>query len=301
MIHSYPSVYALGHRAIPDVMSGNVVIEEKVDGSQFSMSVDENGELSCRSKGQELIVSHPEGMFKAGVDTALALKDQLKPGWIYRCEYLAKRKHNALAYERVPNKHIIVFDICKPGEVYMSPVEKSEEAARLGLECVPLYYAGPMPTIETLKAYLNIPSILGGQTEGMVIKNYDRFTLEKKISIARFVREGFKELNASEWKKSNPSPSDFVQVLIVKYRTDARYMKALQHLRERGALTDTPKDIGFLVHEVEADVYADSHEDIRDSLFEHFWPTIKRGVCNGVPDWYKNHLAEQAFGQSLNA
>ena len=301
MINSYPSVFALGHRAIPDLMSGNVVIEEKVDGSQFSMSVDEQGELACRSKGKELIIDHPEGMFHAAIDTALSLKDQLLPGWVYRCEYLAKRKHNALAYERVPVKHIIVFDICRVGETYMSPAEKAAEAQRLGLECVPLYYEGPMPTIETLKAYLDISSILGGMTEGMAIKNYNRFTLEKKISIARFVRDGFKELNSAEWKKSNPTQNDFVQVLIGKYRTDARFLKAVGHLRESGALTDTPKDIGLLVHEIESDVYTDSHEDIRDALFDHFWPNVRRGICNGVPDWYKNHLAQQVFDQRPNA
>ena len=135
----------------------------------------------------------------------------------------------------------------------------------------------------------------------MAIKNYNRFTLEKKISIARFVRDGFKELNSAEWKKSNPTQNDFVQVLISKYRTDARFLKAVQHLRESGKLTDTPKDIGLLVHEIESDVYADSHEDIRDALFDHFWPNVRRGICNGVPDWYKNQLAEQAFNQSLDA
>jgi hypothetical protein len=64
----------------------------------------------------------------------------------------------------VPVKHIIVivFDICRVGETYMFPAEKAAEAQRLGLECVPLYYEGPMPTIETLKAYLDISSILGG-------------------------------------------------------------------------------------------------------------------------------------------
>lgn len=34
--HSYPSIYALGHRAIVDLLKGPVFIEEKIDGSQFS-------------------------------------------------------------------------------------------------------------------------------------------------------------------------------------------------------------------------------------------------------------------------
>jgi len=34
---SYPSIYNLGHRYLGDLLDGPVVVEEKVDGSQFSM------------------------------------------------------------------------------------------------------------------------------------------------------------------------------------------------------------------------------------------------------------------------
>jgi ATP-dependent RNA circularization protein (DNA/RNA ligase family) len=39
MILSYPSIYALGHRAIRELFDGPVVVEEKIDGSQFSFGV----------------------------------------------------------------------------------------------------------------------------------------------------------------------------------------------------------------------------------------------------------------------
>lgn len=51
MINSYPSIYSLGHRYISELFSGPVVIQEKIDGSQFSFG-NLNGKLFCRSKGQ---------------------------------------------------------------------------------------------------------------------------------------------------------------------------------------------------------------------------------------------------------
>lgn len=32
--HSYPKLYAMGHRAIADILLDDVIVQEKVDGSQ---------------------------------------------------------------------------------------------------------------------------------------------------------------------------------------------------------------------------------------------------------------------------
>lgn len=42
--HSYPSIYNLGHRYIADLLTVPVIVEEKIDGSQFSFGLDEEGE-----------------------------------------------------------------------------------------------------------------------------------------------------------------------------------------------------------------------------------------------------------------
>ena len=38
-ISSYPKIYSLGHAAILDLLDGRVIVEEKVDGSQFSFGL----------------------------------------------------------------------------------------------------------------------------------------------------------------------------------------------------------------------------------------------------------------------
>lgn len=293
-LSSYPEIHAVGHRAIKSIFDGPVVIEEKVDGSQFSMCRALNGDMLCRSKGKDIVIDAPEKMFNAAIETARCL--DLHPGWVYRGEYLRAPKHNTLAYDRIPAKHIILFDVMTGMEMYLTPAEKHIEARRLGLECVPTLHEGVInPEAISLPALaeelLGRDSILGGvKVEGFVIKNYNQFTPDGKIAIAKHVSEAFKEKHLHEWKKSNPTQSDVVQHLVGELKTNARWQKAVQHLRDNGTLTETPKDIGALLKEVQADVLKEEESEIRDRLFKHFWPQIQRGIIAGLPEWYKQSI-----------
>lgn len=297
MLSSYPSIYAVGHRYLAELFNGPAVIEEKIDGSQFSFGVEPmigGTKLILRSKGQEIFPAVPERMFEKAVATALWLYNQefLKVGWTYRCEYLQKPKHNTLEYARVPAKHLILFDIQTGPEIYLSPEEKRREADRLGLECVPCYLDGDWTNPRAwLETFFVRDSVLGGcKIEGVVVKNYGRFGIDKKILIGKFVSAAFKEKHSGEWRKSNPTKADIVEDLISQLKTDARWRKAIQHLRERGAITDTPADIGPLLAEIKADVSREEADAIKDALFKHFWPSIARGIISGFPEFYKNEL-----------
>ena len=294
-IHGYPNVYAIGHKAIDGLFSSDVTVEEKIDGSQFSFGVID-GELQCRSKGKPIIVDAPEKMFAMAVASAKNLETLLKPGWVYRGEYLQKPKHNALEYARVPASNIIIFDICPSLESYLSHAEKFGECARIGLECVPLLYQGRVENMDEMLAFLERDSILGGtKVEGIVVKNYNLFTPDKKVAMGKYVREDFKETLAKEWGKANPSRGDILERLIAHYKTEARWQKAVQHLREAGTLEGSPRDIGALIKEVPADILKECADEIKNDLFEYFWPKIQRATVGGLPEWYKRELAKSAF------
>ena len=294
--HSYPSVYALGHRALVDLFADDVIVEEKIDGSQFSFGVFD-GVLRCRSKGQQIILDGPvEGMFKAAVATAIDLAPLLRDGWTYRAEYLQKPAHNALAYGRVPERHLIVFDINTDLEAYLTYEEKAAEAARIGLEVVPLIGAGRYTEPSEIYAMLARESVLGGQmVEGVVIKNYARFGLDKKVLIGKYVSEAFKEVHAKTWRIANPRKADIVDQIIERYATEARWQKAVQHLRDDGRLQSAPQDIGPLMVEVQADVEKECREEIAAVLYSWAWPQIKRRLSGGLPEWYKQQLLTSQF------
>ena len=291
--HTYPSIFALGHRAITDLLADEVLVEEKIDGSQFSFGLFD-GEFRCRSKGAAINIIAPEKMFKKAVDHIQTLS--LTPGWTYRAEFLGKPKHNVLAYDRVPTGNLIIFDINPDHELYLTYDEKVVEAHRLGLEYAPRLLQGKLTDVEVFRELLNTISVLGGQKiEGVVIKNYSRFGLDKKVLMGKFVSEKYKEVHSAEWKKENPTGKDVLGLLSEKYRTPARWQKALQHLRDAGNIEGSPKDIGFLMKEVWPDIEKECKEEIKDQLYKWAAPHLRRGSTRGLPEWYKQLLMESQF------
>lgn len=297
-LRSYPTVFGLGHRAISDLFSGPVLVESKVDGSAISFAVNDAGELSIRSKNAEINPDAPEGMFALAIEQIQARRDLLHPGYIYRGEYLRASKHNTLKYDRMPKGNIIIFDIdlADQDQVYLDWQHKHDEAERIGFECVPKLYEGVVDSVDQLKVFLDRESILGGtKVEGIVIKNYEVMTSEKKVAMGKWVNESFKEVHGDEWRKANPTKQDIVDSLIARYRTPARWDKAIFHLRDAGKLEGSPRYIGMLLKEIPEDILKECEGEIKDALFAHFWPAIRRGVIAGFPEFYKVKLAESTF------
>ena len=289
------SIYQIGHKAVSGILDGPAVVEEKIDGSFFSFSICE-GEVHCRSKGATLNVLAPEKMFAAGIETVKEIAPLLKEGWQYRGEYLAKPHHNALTYSRIPNKHIIIFDILTGEEEYLPYGAKAQEAGRLGLETVHLLHVGPVPNLDVFRTMLETESILGGQKiEGVVIKRYDLFGLDKKALFAKYVSEAFREVHAAEWKQANPGQGDIIQILIAKYGTPARWQKARLHLREQGLLEGSMRDTPLLMKETQEDTEKECREEILDDVWKWLWPKVRRGVVSGLPEWLKEQLLQEAF------
>jgi len=298
--HSYPKIYNLGHRYLKDLFLDEVIIEEKVDGSQFSFGkfLNEEGKeyLKCRSKGCQLNTDYPEKMFSVAVNQVKEMFDTLSLGWTYRAEYLQKPKHNSLVYDRVPQKNLIIFDINPSEERYLSYQDKENECNRLGLELVPCIFHGKIDTPNKVLEYLQQTSILGGQKiEGVVIKNYSRFGLDKKVLMGKYVSESFKEVHNKEWKNSNPAGKDIIQNLIMMYKTPARWNKTVQHLKEAGKLDESPKDIGLLIKECKDDILKECEDEIKDKLFNWAKNNILRGCTSGLPEWYKEQLLKNQF------
>lgn len=297
-LNSYPSIFNVGHAAVKDLFKDPVYVQEKIDGSQFSFGVDLNGVLYARSKGASLNLEAPEKMFSEAVATVKELQPLLHPGWTYRGEYLKKPNHNTLIYMRVPNKHVILFDINTGLEEYLGYSDVVVEATRLGLETVPLLHEGVIEDLNEFRKFLETVSVLGGnKVEGVVIKpvGYNVFGKDKKALMAKFVSEAFKEAHQGAWKEANPGQSDILIKLSIDYKTVARWQKAVQHLKETGELTDSPQDIGKLINEVGRDTDKECQEEIKHLLYKWAWPKLSRAIIAGLPEWYKEELLKKQF------
>lgn len=292
-IPSYSSIFAMGHKATVDMFNVPVLVEEKIDGSQMSWMKDEAGEVHFRSKGAVIYQGAVQKLFQPAVDHILSVKDHLKPGVIYRGEVVSKPKHNVLAYDRAPRGYVVLFDVDIGLENYVDAPAKDVCADCLGLE-VPQVLAlwTERPTMEAMLALLTTPSMLGGQLiEGFVMKAYGLYGPDKKTLMAKYVSERFKEVHKRSFK-ADGDKGDIFDQLEAAFRTEARWEKAVQHLRDAGTLVGSPRDIGPLLKEVAEDVEREEAEAVKEKLWQWARKMFLRKVTGGLPEWYKKKLLE---------
>ena len=181
-------------------------------------------------------------------------------------------------------------------EEYISYSEKVAEFARIGFETVPLIYSGEVKTTSMFLDFLERESILGGpKIEGVVVKNYSQFSLDKKVSMGKYVSEKFKEIAGTDWKDRNPTGKDIILRLGDTYKTEARWQKAVAHLREEGKIEGSPKDIGILIKTAKEDIEKECRAEIEQELYKWAIENILRQAINGLPQWYKSTLLDTAF------
>lgn len=298
-LRSYPKIYPIDHPVLKKLFDGPVVCQEKIDGSQFSFGVIE-GQLCMRSRGSEVFPETADKLFRGAANAVKYLYENggLTEGWVYRAEVISKPKHNTLQYQRVPNGFLVLFDIDTGLETRLSPVEVGMVAAGLDLEVVPTFSIAGDWTLDKLKAVLEdtAPLLGGPMIEGLVIKNFNQFNpRDGKMLMGKVVNEVFREKHARQWKKDNPTKRDVIETLIESLRTEARWEKAVQHMRERGDLQNAPQDIGPLLKELQQDVLAEEAEWVAAKLTEAFMQDILRGVTRGFPEWYKIRIVESQF------
>jgi len=107
------------------------------------------------------------------------------------------------------------------------------------------------------------------------------------------VSEEFKETHKVAWK--GKGGKNKIDVFLDSFNTEARWNKAIQHMRDAGSLTHSPKDIGSLIKEIQMDIIDECAGDIKEKLFKLFVPEIQRKACKGFPEYYKQQLLEGAF------
>src|SRR3989304_3383944 len=96
---SYPKVYGYGHKYLTDLLkSGVTVVQEKVDGSQFSFRKVESGEVQFRSRTAIIQPEQPPNMFAPAVKYVLSVATLLVADATYRGEAFHKQKDKPALY-----------------------------------------------------------------------------------------------------------------------------------------------------------------------------------------------------------
>src|SRR3990172_1111217 len=278
LISDYGKIPHVGHRDLRQLFDGEVVVQEKIDGSQFSAYLDERGELHVRSKGAPLDLEKDgaKGLFSASIQHLLRVKENMLQGMVFRFEALSRPKHNVLAYERVPAGNLVLYDVYQDGE----PVDIGYVAEQLEVEPVQTVYVGPCSEADLSGFLAAKPQLGGAMIEGVVIKNY-AFGLKGK-----FVAPRFQEIMHNRPPRA-PRESPVVD-LGRKYCSEARWEKAIAHLRDAGKIGPEAanSDIGLIIREVQRDVIEECGDEIRQELFTAYAKELRGAWISGLPEWY---------------
>lgn len=300
----YPKILPIGHRVINKLWDGEVELTEKVDGSQFrfgkvpAQTVDIHTgletEVACGTKRTRLDLKNPDHLFRPAVAHILKVHNLLPEDIFFFAETLARQKHNTLRYETVPKNHIALF----AGFTYdMTPIPYSELqvwAEQLEVDVVPILYRGVHCGIDAVIKLLETESYLGGPTiEGVVAKNYNHSAMIDDnryypYLVGKYVSEEFKEKHQKNFKAG--SRKETLIEFFKSYNTEARWSKAIQHLRDEGKLTGEPKDIGPLIKELTEDFIMEEKENVKIRLWAEYKKQIIHYVIKGFPEWYKKQI-----------
>ena len=294
---AFPKILHIGDKQILDLFEGEVEITEKIDGSQLGFGKTIDGELIIRSKGREISLDNADKLFLPAILYINSIADRIENGWFYYAETLHAPRHSTLAYDRVPTNHIALFAVYDSEQrVFHNYDAITHQAEKLGVDAVPLLLRGEASPEKVLEMVKGTKSYLGGQNvEGVVVKAYKPWMFMGQIPLSvmsgKYVTEEFREVHNNDWSRLNTGKGKF-DVLKENYRSQARWMKAVQHLRDNGELTGTPKDIGALIKETRVDIETEERENIKDALYAIYKEDILKYSVFGLAQWYKKELVK---------
>jgi hypothetical protein len=178
-------------------LSGNVVVEEKVDGANLGLSLDEAGRLRAQNRGSYLDPSNLTGQWKPlqrwlatrrfALAEALGLELLLFGEWCYAV--------HSVRYTRLPD-WFLAFDVYDRLEGAFWSVERRDALARhLNLATVPSLGHGRFK-LDTLTTLLGQSALGDGPAEGLYIRREQRGRLLQR---AKLVRAEFAQAISDHW------------------------------------------------------------------------------------------------------
>lgn len=231
MFRTYDKIIRLGKEETDGILQGTVHVEEKVDGANLSVWLEEDG-IHVGSRNNDLTKNGNE--FNGAVEYCKnheGISNLLRDYPTYRLygEWLVK---HTVEYKATAYRKFYLFDILDASaEIYMASPMVHELADRYGIEQVPLIATIESPTMEQLNELMG-KSQFGDRGEGIVIKNPGFINQFGKHCYAKIVSESFKEDNGVVFGGNNKFSDSYWEMYVVnKYMTLARVEKIMHKLQ----------------------------------------------------------------------
>ncbi len=181
------------------LLTGTVVVEEKLDGANLGLSLGPDGRLRAQNRGQYLVEPYTGQFSRLSAWLAqhrYSLTDNLDDTLILFGEWCAAR--HSLDYEALPDWWVL-FDVYdRTRQRFWSSTRRNALADTLGLAVVPKMLRGPA-TLPELKSLLDtcISHYRAGPPEGLVIRNESIDWCEAR---AKLVRAEFTQTLREHWR-----------------------------------------------------------------------------------------------------
>lgn len=257
---------------ILEYLGSTIVVQEKLDGANASFTL-ENGQLIAYSRRMKLDQENDLRGFYSWVHTID--HELLNNNYLYFGEWLVKHK---IDYGKHMNQFYL-FDVYdKTQERYVHFEIVKQEARRIGLNLIPVFYEGEAVSLDQLQAYVGL-SKLGTTGEGIVIKNID-YTYKGRQVYTKIVNDNFREIKIKTPKKKLTKTKE--GQFIDQFLTEARIEKMLFNLMDEKIIDENFefKDKGTILKHLNVRLYEDLLEEEEESLGEEFDPKLLRQLLS---------------------
>jgi len=189
----------LAPQEVSEILAGDVVVEEKVDGANLGLSVSDDGELRGQNRGSYLELDAPQGQWKPLkrwlATRRQALIDALAPNLMLFGEWCYAV--HSVRYTRLPD-WFLAFDVYdRSTGAFWSVDRRNELAGTLGIVTVPELSRGRY-SVESLQSLLGKSQVADGQAEGLYVRREASGLLRAR---AKLVRAEFARAIEVHWSK----------------------------------------------------------------------------------------------------
>ena len=244
----------------------HIVCQEKIDGANASIIVNEDGTLTACSRRNELNQDNTLQGFYNFVQTldAFIVSAALTTRYILFGEWLVK---HTIRYPEDKMKQFYVFDVYDTETEQYMPWEFTKQIAEfIGLKTVPLFYDGPFISWEHIYSFVDKTEMGASPCgEGLVVKSQDR--LDNKFSgtpeYVKIVAKEFSEVHQSKPQKEiDPeklAAKQAAENLAATIVTARRITKGLEKLIEDNIISEDwdEKSLGTIAKYLPRAIYDD--------------------------------------------
>lgn len=269
----YRKIIRLGKEEVEGILEGTVHVQEKIDGANTSIWLNEQGELKMGSRTRILGDEEFNG-FVPYVKAHEGIKSffEAHPTWRLYGEWLVR---HTIAYKETFYKKWYMFDIWD-GEKYISTTEVQAIGELFKINTVPYHGAFTSPTIAQLNEFVG-KTTFGDRGEGVVLKNFDFINGFGDREFAKIVTESFKEDNGITFGGNNKHSDTYHEMYVVnKYMTLTRVKKIMDKVQPEINKKLDMEHIPRIIHTAYHDMITEEIWDIQNDVPALDFKALKR-------------------------